>query len=707
MLLWLVVNLLKSKCRVNQWMPAFERRLTKTHKDRIAVTCAASYDFGCGGSRCSVTDIVAKLVEAGLLNSEAATKVRDAIASGMPLDDAVRLPDSVSEEKILRFFAGYFDLPFVDLETKPEKHIPPKELLAKFPVRILLERNLMPLAEDTNGVTIATSRISETVGLDELRLATGLELTPVLAPQAAIGQLIVKCFDIKEQFGPDNVGKRTNEGASVVKPSTWLLETAQGYVQDEIITMVAFVYWGVIDSRPSNDKKNLAMNLLRFGAIGGAVYGAWLSQRRGFVANLGLVAVGTRHVFLLKLGTVPMLGQSEYSVSLPPQLLNHIPYNPEVTNVISFRPLRVSAAGERLHVRVLGKSPARLDSAFSDHGSRLDLRVPRQGNGEFPIDSGAIVAAIERITASFPFPIDLISSIVSLAQPQLDYRAEAAISDPDYAGMFVRAYARQKEDIRRALILAARDGPPSLRSLMARCLRHSAFRYYPGIGGYALGIFFLAVGILCTVLGGSDFVKGFQSASDKVLAMIFEPLFSIGLLCLGILLGPFAWWHNASDHRLEKYLLAEGGGFGGSLDSFLAVIALDGDRSHVNWSEVETAITSNPQFKDRLFAALRGLGKKKRQGLIDSAPINLKEPPTKISRGLFASTARILYLVLWLICLVYGTIQVIHGTGPGRFTTGDWVLFVAIWGLIPAIVVFVLQMYAWFGRQEADATPRR
>jgi hypothetical protein len=72
-----------------------------------------------------------------------------------------------------------------------EQHPPQKEFLAQFPARILLERGLLPLAQEDGVVTVASSRLFDTSGLDELRLASpGLELRLVLAPSAEIARCI-------------------------------------------------------------------------------------------------------------------------------------------------------------------------------------------------------------------------------------------------------------------------------------------------------------------------------------------------------------------------------------------------------------------------------------------------------------------------------------------------------------------------------------
>jgi general secretion pathway protein E/type IV pilus assembly protein PilB len=143
-----------------------------------------------------VDHVLAKLVREGLLTTETAQQVTDAVAGGKPLDEALRSAAGVAEDKVLRFLAGYFDIPYVDLEKDADKKAPSKEFLAKFPARILLDRRIMPLAENGEGVSVVTSRVFDTSGLDELRLATGLDVHPVLAPSIEIDRFIKKYLGV-------------------------------------------------------------------------------------------------------------------------------------------------------------------------------------------------------------------------------------------------------------------------------------------------------------------------------------------------------------------------------------------------------------------------------------------------------------------------------------------------------------------------------
>jgi len=143
-----------------------------------------------------VDDVVSKLISEGLLDADSAAQVRDALAAGKSLDEALRVPKGASEDKILRFLGGYFDIPFIDLEKDGEKHAPSKELLAKLPARILIDHRIMPVGEANGDVTVVTSRVFDTSGLDQLRLATGLEIHPMLAPLSEIERFAKKYLGV-------------------------------------------------------------------------------------------------------------------------------------------------------------------------------------------------------------------------------------------------------------------------------------------------------------------------------------------------------------------------------------------------------------------------------------------------------------------------------------------------------------------------------
>ena len=155
-----------------------------------------------------MNEIISKLLGQNLLTAEAAARADEAVAAGKALDDVLREAAGASEEKILRFLASYFEIPFADLEKEADKYVPAKELLAKFPARLLLDHRMLPLSQSPEGVTVVTSRLFDTIGLDQLRMATGLEIHPVIAPSAEIDRMVKKYLGV----GADTLQSMSQEG---------------------------------------------------------------------------------------------------------------------------------------------------------------------------------------------------------------------------------------------------------------------------------------------------------------------------------------------------------------------------------------------------------------------------------------------------------------------------------------------------------------
>jgi type II secretion system protein E len=133
-----------------------------------------------------VDTLLSQMQHDGLLSPEAAERAGASLAEGTPLEEAVLAADGVAEDRLLRYLAESFGLPYADLE----RAAPSKEFLTKFPARVLVRHHLLPL-EERDGVTVvATSRFSDTTGLDELRLVSGRDVVPALAPSADIERLL-------------------------------------------------------------------------------------------------------------------------------------------------------------------------------------------------------------------------------------------------------------------------------------------------------------------------------------------------------------------------------------------------------------------------------------------------------------------------------------------------------------------------------------
>src|ERR1051325_4808779 len=156
-----------------------------------------------------MNDVLKILVQDADLDQDAVTKVREEVSRGVLLEDALR--SAAPEDKILKSLAAHFAVPFADLAS----YDAPKEFLAKFPARILLKQHLLPLKEENGAILVATSRLFDTAGLDELTLSTGLDLRPVLAPTPEID----RCIKAHLGIGADTLQSMAteNNGVKVVE----------------------------------------------------------------------------------------------------------------------------------------------------------------------------------------------------------------------------------------------------------------------------------------------------------------------------------------------------------------------------------------------------------------------------------------------------------------------------------------------------------
>jgi type II secretory ATPase GspE/PulE/Tfp pilus assembly ATPase PilB-like protein len=93
-----------------------------------------------------------------------------------------------TEEEVLQWLAGEYGLTYTSLENVEPDH----EILAKFPARILLKEELLPLRQEDGHIHVATSRLFAEPGLDSLKPFTTSKLHPVLAPGHALTREIKK-----------------------------------------------------------------------------------------------------------------------------------------------------------------------------------------------------------------------------------------------------------------------------------------------------------------------------------------------------------------------------------------------------------------------------------------------------------------------------------------------------------------------------------
>ncbi len=130
--------------------------------------------------------ILTRLQAQGILDASACAQVRCALDDGIPIEQALSDPGGLPEAEALRWLAQEFGVSYVEVDRAELN----PDLLAQFPARLLLKHGLLPLRETDGAVLVASGRLFETSGMDELRLATGRELQSALASTAEIARCL-------------------------------------------------------------------------------------------------------------------------------------------------------------------------------------------------------------------------------------------------------------------------------------------------------------------------------------------------------------------------------------------------------------------------------------------------------------------------------------------------------------------------------------
>ncbi len=131
--------------------------------------------------------IVEVLLEKGLITPD---HLADAMAlrkrDGMRLDRALIEAGCLPEEQLLEVMGEQLAMSVIDL-TRVSIDV---ETLRSLPAKLVYRKNLVAIRRENGSLTVATSDPYDLYAFDELRLLTGLEIRPVLAPKDEILKVI-------------------------------------------------------------------------------------------------------------------------------------------------------------------------------------------------------------------------------------------------------------------------------------------------------------------------------------------------------------------------------------------------------------------------------------------------------------------------------------------------------------------------------------
>lgn len=187
-----------------------------------------------------------------ILNSGLLTdgQLNDALAlqraEGLRLDRAIIQLGLLTERQLLELMAEQLHLPLVHLQ---DITIEP-EILRSLPSKVVYRKKLVPISRENGILNVATSDAFDMYAFDDLRLSTGLDIQPVLAPRDDIEKVIKTHYGLGGDTLDEMVGTDDLDGlGSKVEGGEDLLEMAQ---EASVIKLVNEIIIEAVNERASD-----------------------------------------------------------------------------------------------------------------------------------------------------------------------------------------------------------------------------------------------------------------------------------------------------------------------------------------------------------------------------------------------------------------------------------------------------------------------
>ena len=186
------------------------------------------------------------LVEKGLVTVEdidTAERLRE--DQGLRLDQVLIQNGALSEQDFLKVMGERLDFEIVDLPNATIED----EAIRSLPSRFVYRNHLAPIARENGMLKVATSDPFDLYVFDEIKLLTGLQVSPVLAPRDEIDKVIKDHYGVggdtvEEMTGDDDLALTGSED-----DSQDLLQMAQ---EASVIKLVNEIILEAINERASD-----------------------------------------------------------------------------------------------------------------------------------------------------------------------------------------------------------------------------------------------------------------------------------------------------------------------------------------------------------------------------------------------------------------------------------------------------------------------
>ncbi len=192
-------------------------------------------------------NILQLLLGKGLLTIQ---QVEDSLSlqrsEGLRIDRAVIQLGFVTERQMLELMSEQLHLPLVDLQDVTID----ADVLRALPAKIVYRKRLVPVSREHGILNVATSDAFDLYAFDDLRLSTGLEIQPVLAPRDDIEKVIKSHYGLGGDTLDEMVGAGDLDGSSSsIEVGEDLLEAAQ---EASVIKLVNEIIIEAVNERASD-----------------------------------------------------------------------------------------------------------------------------------------------------------------------------------------------------------------------------------------------------------------------------------------------------------------------------------------------------------------------------------------------------------------------------------------------------------------------
>ena len=166
-------------------------------------------------------------------------------AEGLRLDRALIQLGHLGERQLLEVMSEQLHLPVADLSAAAI----PSELLQVLPLKVIFRKRVVPLARHDDTLEVATSDPYDLYALDDIRMMTGLEVSPVLAIRDDIEKLIKTHYGLGGDTLDELAGQDGEEVTVGAEGAEDLLEMAQ---EASVIRLVNEIILEAVNERASD-----------------------------------------------------------------------------------------------------------------------------------------------------------------------------------------------------------------------------------------------------------------------------------------------------------------------------------------------------------------------------------------------------------------------------------------------------------------------